>query len=214
MTQRPTTASSATPYRRRRPERTLLYRTVQTHFETWLALRPGECDDADAVPGYVERDFPRYLECGILAHGFARARCAQWGSPIMSCPRCQCANGCWRYRSDCATSSSVTQLCRAWRYACSSVRSSSACGRTALVAVLTRASARSPSFTASAPRSTPTCTFTVSSSTACSRLRPPGAPSSIRPSRSIRSPSPPCKRRYVADSWRATAYHALPASAA
>jgi transposase len=29
VTQRPTTASGATPYRRRRPERTLLYRTVQ-----------------------------------------------------------------------------------------------------------------------------------------------------------------------------------------
>jgi DNA-directed RNA polymerase subunit RPC12/RpoP len=77
VTQRPTTASGATAYRRRRPERTLLYRTVQTHFETWLALRHGECDDADAVPGYVESDFRRYLECGIPAHGFARARCAQ-----------------------------------------------------------------------------------------------------------------------------------------
>jgi hypothetical protein len=27
------------------------------------------------VPAYVEREFRRYLECGILAHGFARARC-------------------------------------------------------------------------------------------------------------------------------------------
>jgi hypothetical protein len=24
---------------------------------------------------YVERDFARYLECGVLAHGFARVRC-------------------------------------------------------------------------------------------------------------------------------------------
>ena len=29
----------------------------------------------DAVPGYVERDLRKFLECGILAHGFARARC-------------------------------------------------------------------------------------------------------------------------------------------
>ena len=28
----------------------------------------------DAVPGYVERDLRKFLECGILAHGFARAR--------------------------------------------------------------------------------------------------------------------------------------------
>lgn len=70
MTQQPTTASRTTPYRRRRPERTLLYRTVSAHVETWLALRRGARDDADAVPGYVEHDFRRYLECGILAHGF------------------------------------------------------------------------------------------------------------------------------------------------
>ena len=29
----------------------------------------------DPVPAYVERDLRKYLECGILAHGFARARC-------------------------------------------------------------------------------------------------------------------------------------------
>lgn len=28
-----------------------------------------------ALPEWVERDFRGYLECGILAHGFARARC-------------------------------------------------------------------------------------------------------------------------------------------
>ena len=26
-------------------------------------------------PSYVERTFRRYLECGVLAHGFARADC-------------------------------------------------------------------------------------------------------------------------------------------
>jgi len=60
-------------YQRRRPERTLWYRTVQTHFETWL-----ECSSQhfeDTPPAYVERAFRRYLECGILAHGFARAYC-------------------------------------------------------------------------------------------------------------------------------------------
>ena len=30
----PSAATGPTPYRRRRPERTLLYRTVQTHLET------------------------------------------------------------------------------------------------------------------------------------------------------------------------------------
>ena len=60
-------------YRRRRPEKTLWYRTVQTHFETWLALSTGQGDES--TPAYIEQAFRRYLECGILAHGFARAYC-------------------------------------------------------------------------------------------------------------------------------------------
>src|SRR5437667_12644183 len=76
-------ASGAKTYRGRRAQRSLLYRTVQTHFETWLALRGGELNDADPVPDYVERAFRRYLECGILAHGFARAHCAQCGHDFL-----------------------------------------------------------------------------------------------------------------------------------
>ncbi len=53
----------------------MLYRCVQQHLETWLAeCREGHDDDAP-VPPYVEREFRRYLDCGILARGFARARC-------------------------------------------------------------------------------------------------------------------------------------------
>ena len=58
-------------YRRRRPERTLLYRVVQTHLATWLAARDDEPDGP--VGARTEREFRRYLECGLLAHGFARA---------------------------------------------------------------------------------------------------------------------------------------------
>ena len=47
------------PYRRRRPERTLQYRTVQTHFATWLALAREGDGDGDPVPAYVEREFRR-----------------------------------------------------------------------------------------------------------------------------------------------------------
>ena len=58
-------------YQRRRPEQTLWYRIVQTHLETWLELASGA--DGESAPAHVERTFRRYLECGILAHGFARA---------------------------------------------------------------------------------------------------------------------------------------------
>jgi hypothetical protein len=77
-------------YRRRRPERTLLYRLVQTHLTTWLALH----DDGQgrSAPALTEREFRRYLDCGILAHGFARARCADCGHDFIvaySCKGCK-----------------------------------------------------------------------------------------------------------------------------
>ena len=86
---RQATANGPTPYRRRRPERTLLYRTVQAHFATWLALARDAQDDADAVPGYIEREFRRYLECGIPAHGFARAHCGQCGHDFLIAFSCK-----------------------------------------------------------------------------------------------------------------------------
>ena len=56
-------------YSRRRPEQTVLYRIVQQYLETYLMLsREGDWD-GHAVPAYAERDFRRYLECGILAYG-------------------------------------------------------------------------------------------------------------------------------------------------
>ena len=71
------TPGTCAVYRRRRPERTPPYRTVQGHLETYLALAREGCSDGDRVPQYVEGEFRRYLECGILAHGFARARCGE-----------------------------------------------------------------------------------------------------------------------------------------
>ena len=73
----PATAACAkprSPVYRRQPERTLLYRTVQTHLAIWLALHNDGA--GETAPAATEREFRRYLECGILAHGFARARCA------------------------------------------------------------------------------------------------------------------------------------------
>jgi hypothetical protein len=47
----------------------VLYRCVQQHLETWLAQCRDGHDDDGSVPPYVEREFRRYLECGVLAHG-------------------------------------------------------------------------------------------------------------------------------------------------
>jgi hypothetical protein len=80
------TSRTAT-YRRRQPERTVLYRTVQTHLATWLELAQDE--SGRSTPAHVEREFRRYLECGILAHGFARARCAGCGHDFLVAYSCK-----------------------------------------------------------------------------------------------------------------------------
>ena len=70
-------------YRRRRPER-----TVQMHLATWLELT---CDrrQSAAGPAPIEREFRRYLDCGILANGFARARCAECGHDFLIAWSCK-----------------------------------------------------------------------------------------------------------------------------
>ena len=75
-------------YRRRRPEHTVLYRTVQTHLSTWVEL---SCDSRQGASGraHVEREFRPYLECGILAQGFARARCLHCGHDFLIAWSCK-----------------------------------------------------------------------------------------------------------------------------
>ena len=90
----PVASSGPAVYRRRRPERTLLYRIVQDNLETWLARREVAEVETGAVPRWVEGELRRYLECGILAHGFARARCAECGYDFVVAYSCTGRGGC------------------------------------------------------------------------------------------------------------------------
>ena len=63
----------------RHPKRTLFYQTVAEHFETWHALSSAVQGDHHTPKPFVRRAFRKYLECGIFAHGFARARCDDCG---------------------------------------------------------------------------------------------------------------------------------------
>jgi hypothetical protein len=83
------TPARCSVYRRHRPERTALYRAVQGHLETYLALARDGHDDGEGVPRYVEGEFRRYLECGILAHGFARVRCGGCGHDFLIAFSCK-----------------------------------------------------------------------------------------------------------------------------
>jgi hypothetical protein len=77
------------PYCRRHPEQTVLYQVVQQHLETYLALAGEDDWDGQRVPAYVEREFRHYLECGILAYGFARARCPDCGHDFLVAFSCK-----------------------------------------------------------------------------------------------------------------------------
>jgi len=89
--------------RPRKPQNTALYRIVQEHLETFLAepLAHG----AAPYPRYVEREFRRFLLCGVPAHGFYRVRCAACGYERLlglSCAGRLCPS-CWSRRTaDCA----------------------------------------------------------------------------------------------------------------
>ena len=62
-------------YRRRQQEGTVLYEAGKDNLATLLA-EAGEL--GRGLPRYVERDFARYLACGVLAHGIAWVRCENY----------------------------------------------------------------------------------------------------------------------------------------
>ena len=62
---------------RHRPERATLYRLVQQHAQTFFA-QTEEATGA-SLPQFIQDEFDAFLECGILAHGFVRLRCADCG---------------------------------------------------------------------------------------------------------------------------------------
>jgi len=56
-------------YRPRRPEKTVLFELIKKNYKTWHK------NSEKPVPQYVDRVFQKFLECGILAKGFALAHC-------------------------------------------------------------------------------------------------------------------------------------------
>ncbi len=71
--------SGTAVYRRRQPERSVVYQVLQNHLETWLAGCREVGEEGFPVAGYIEQDFRKYLECGILAHGFGPGTmCRLW----------------------------------------------------------------------------------------------------------------------------------------
>jgi len=66
---------SAADYRPRDAEHAVLYRVIAEHLEAFLETAKRHADGSP-LPGFVEQEFRDFLTCGVLAHGFARLRCA------------------------------------------------------------------------------------------------------------------------------------------
>jgi len=67
-------APAVATYEPRDPSRTVLYKVIAEHLETFLASFDAD-PDTKRLPDYVQREFYDYLQCGILAHGFLRLGC-------------------------------------------------------------------------------------------------------------------------------------------
>ncbi|MBM3985362.1 MAG: IS91 family transposase, partial [Planctomycetes bacterium] len=83
---RPVAAADA--WRPRRPEATVLYRTVAGHLADFLAAAE-PADGRPGLPGFVRREFRAYLECGILARGFLRVRCGACREDVLVAFSCK-----------------------------------------------------------------------------------------------------------------------------
>ena len=74
-------------YERHCPETTLLYRTIQEHWATFVAdLEAG----GGELPAFVLDELEAYLRCGILVHGLLRVRCKDCGHSrvvVFACKR-------------------------------------------------------------------------------------------------------------------------------
>jgi hypothetical protein len=62
-------------YERHRPEESVLYRVVSTH---WSEFRE-RVESLGSLPKFVVRDVEEYLRCGILEQGFIRVQCTDCG---------------------------------------------------------------------------------------------------------------------------------------
>lgn len=70
-------------YRPRRPEKTVLFDIIKTHYKTWHK------NSEEAVLQYVDKEFQKYLECGILAKGFAYSHCADCSRDFLIALSCK-----------------------------------------------------------------------------------------------------------------------------
>ena len=78
-------------YSRREPENSILYRVIADNLETFLERLQYEGHE---LPQYVVEEFYNYLDCGILARGFARCACENCGHSFAVAFSCKSRSFC------------------------------------------------------------------------------------------------------------------------
>jgi len=78
-------------YRRREPEKEVLYEVIADNLETFLERLQAEGHE---LPGYVVQEFYDYLDCGILQRGFARCACETCGKSFAVAFSCKSRSFC------------------------------------------------------------------------------------------------------------------------
>ncbi len=104
----PSCIATGSRYQQHQPEATTLYALVAAHLESFL--RAAHEQHQRGLPRYVERELRAYLQCGIHAYGFLRARCSACGAQLLvafSCKRRGVCPSC-NARRMCATAAHLT----------------------------------------------------------------------------------------------------------
>jgi len=89
-----TAAPSTTTYARRQPETTVLYEVVRDHFASLLDEARDRSEYGFGYPRFVEREFEKFLACGLLCHGFVRVRCGDCGDERLVAFSCKTRGFC------------------------------------------------------------------------------------------------------------------------
>jgi len=89
-------------YRQRNPQNSPYYQCVEDHFETFEMVYDDRFERRYGFfRSYVKQVIYRYLDCGILHHGFARVRCENCGQEYLlafSCKRRHFCPSCHQKR--------------------------------------------------------------------------------------------------------------------
>lgn len=79
---------------RRAPETTVLYNMVRYHAAAWFAHVREHSAHGVGYPRFVEREFEKFLACGLLERGFVRVRCGDCATERLVAFSCKTRGFC------------------------------------------------------------------------------------------------------------------------